>query len=229
MLSSVLRELSHLQIDAAWYPSCQRFILHAWREITKFWWLFYRSSVRLTQTGHSHSSLPPSSAHSGQQHGSWRCCGGDMWVISAKQRTKMEIGIGWQAPDTRYRSLVQIHGLGDPILLFDESSVEVYDIVHNIFRSEISYWAASKLLLTFFDDGAGTRIVFELDDIGLNLQKYVVLTHLQKSSQHRWHAIWCIGVRKWSTITCERASLNESQSSLFSDMRGLHKGWNSTE
>lgn len=79
---------------------------------------------------------------------------------------------------------MQIHGLGDPILLFDESSVEVYDIVHNIFRSENSYWAASKLLLTFFD-GAGTRIVFELDDIGLNLQEYVVLTHLQKSSQHR--------------------------------------------
>lgn len=80
---------------------------------------------------------------------------------------------------------MQIHGLGDPILLFDESSVEVCDIVHNIFRSEISYWAASKLLLTFFDDGAGTRVVFELDDIGLNLQEYVVLTHLQKSSQHQ--------------------------------------------
>jgi len=40
MTPSVLRELSHLQIDAAWYPSCQIFTLHACREITKIQWLF---------------------------------------------------------------------------------------------------------------------------------------------------------------------------------------------
>jgi len=34
----------------------------------------------------------------------------------------------------RYKSLVQIHGLGDPVLIFDESSVEVSNVVYSSFE-----------------------------------------------------------------------------------------------